>query len=135
MIAFTEFSEDPNARHAVVMINPEKVESCAIGTHKIAHGGTAETLTFTMMSGDTHTVYGSMKDYAKIERLLFSVESDDDVTGFEISDFLAKEISWHESNPDTTLSAEYQKGFIKGLTHAKQIISDMQALIGVEVES
>ncbi len=34
---------------------------------------------------------------------------------------IAKEILWHEQNPDRALSKEYQKGFINGMIHLRQL--------------
>ena len=133
MIAFTKFNEDPNARFGTVMIDPQRVESCTVGEHKIAHGGIAHTLTIVMQSGLTHIVYGGMSDYLKIEKFL-SVQDLGDVSGFEVSDFLAKKIAWHEQNPDKSLSDEYRKGFVSGLIHARQTVGDMQNAMGIESE-
>jgi hypothetical protein len=132
MIAFTKFSEDPNARHATVMIDPRRVESCSVGKSPIAHGGIMETLTITMQSGTVHVVYGDTSNYLQIERSMAITEVPDDVSGFEVADVLAKEISWHEDHPDKSLSIEYQKGFVNGLIHARQTIGSMQSAIGAD---
>lgn len=129
MIAFTKFSEDPNARHATVMIDPRRVESCSVGKSPIAHGGIMETLTIAMQSGIVHVVYGDMNNYLQIERAIAITELPDDVSGLEVADVLAKEIAWHESNPDTSLSTEYRKGFVNGMIHARQTIGDMRSAI------
>ena len=136
MLAFTKFSEDPDARFGTVMIDENRIESCTIGEHKMARGAVANTLTIVMQSGVVHVVYGGMSDYLKIENSTSFEPADAtvDVTGFEVSDFLAKEIAWHEQNADESLSTDYRRGFVNGLIHARNTVSDMQSAMGVDVE-
>ena len=80
MISFTVFSEDPNARRTTIMIDPNRVESCAIGESRIADGSTAKTLAIVMQSGTVHVVYGDMSNYLQIERSISAENSVDDAS-------------------------------------------------------
>lgn len=42
---------------------------------------------------------------------------------------IAKEILWHEQNPDRALSKEYQKGFINGMIHLRQLLGEVHAIV------
>lgn len=136
MLAFTKFSEDPDARFGTVMIDESRIESCTISEHKMARGAVANTLTIVMQSGTTHVVYGGMSDYLKIENSISfePASAASDVTGFEVSDFLSKEIARHEQHTDESLSTDYKKGFVNGLIHARRTVSDMQQAMGIDAE-
>lgn len=42
---------------------------------------------------------------------------------------IAKEILRHEQNPDRALSKEYQKGFINGMIHLRQLLGEVHAIV------
>lgn len=46
----------------------------------------------------------------------------------EVIEIVGKEILWHEGNADKQLSMAYQKGFINGMIHIRQLLGQIAGM-------
>lgn len=52
----------------------------------------------------------------------------------EAVELIGKEILWHEQNPDKALSKEYQKGFVNGMIHVRQLLGSAASAVSQDSE-